>query len=152
MNRRLVAYLGSAAASALLVLGMVTWDRGAPPGCNPPAKPRALAELTLKDRGVEVHGTAHYPVRLQMGTGSRGDAPVYVFPLFETGDTLGREVRVLVMTTAPPDPLLGYEDRTIRGLVRPAAGMVPEAARDALKLQGYKLSDDTLLIAAFDEE
>lgn len=149
MNRRVKAYVGSALVSALLVLGYATYDRGALPGMNPTPVDTPFAALSLDNRGVRVKGTAHYPAQLQMSDGLPGDGPVYVFPLFGPDDTTGKEIRVLVLSHVMPDPMLGFEDRTIEGLVRPSVGRLPQGVRDHLGMLGYRFADEVLVILDF---
>lgn len=146
MNRKLKAYLGSAIASALLVLGYASWERGALPGFNPTPVALSFAELSLERRGVRVTGTAHYPVQLQLKGALSGDGPAYAFPLFGPGDTTGKEIRVMVLSRVRPDPLLGFEEKTFEGLIRPAGSNVPQGVRDHLTVLGYRFADELMVL------
>lgn len=150
-KRRVVSFVGASLASLLLVLGYATWERGAPPGCRPPVHEVPIEQLSLEHRGVRVSGTAHYPVRIQINSGDRGGGKVFAFPLFPRGDTTAREIRVLVYSPVAPDPLLGFEDRTVEGLVRPPGSKVPEQLRDTLKMYGYSFADDYVVLELFGE-
>ena len=143
MNRKLAAFLGASLASLLGVLGYATWERGALPGMRPTMHETTFAELDLDQRGVRVSGTAHYPLRIQLMSGG---GPTYAFPLFAPGDTTGREIRVLVLSPEAPDPLLGFEDRTFEGLIRPPGIRVPDQVRETLEGQGYPFADDWLVL------
>ena len=149
MNRRLKVFLGSGIVSGLLILGYATYDRGALPGMNPTPVETPFTALSLDNRGVRVKGTAHYPVQLQMSGGLPGDGPVYIFPLFGPGDTTGKEVRLLVLSHQRPDPMLGFEDRTIEGLIRPSINRVPQGVRDQLTMLGYRFADEVLVLLDF---
>ena len=64
MNRTVVAILFPFLAVASGTIGVIWWDRGAPPGFNPTPHPTAIEALTREHRGVRIKGTAHYEVRL----------------------------------------------------------------------------------------
>ena len=148
--RRVLAFSIPALVVVFVALGLVTWRRGALPGFQPTVHDVAWSALSEADRGVRVSGTAHYPVRLKAG--DPADGPVsYLFPLFDKGDTAGREIRVLVKTRIAPDPLLGYEERTVVGLVQPIGNSVPSDARHALELEGYTFAPAPLLITTFED-
>lgn len=138
----------------LLVLGVtvavIWWDRGAPPGFRPPVSDREVAALTRDDRGVRVHGTAHYDAKVkQQALGS--DEAWYIFPLMAPGDTMGREIHALVRTQHIPNSLYGYEDMTVEGLARPPGRLVPRATQEAMLNRGYHFDDHFVLIEAFDD-
>jgi len=143
MNRKLLSFLGASGLSLLAVLAYATWERGALPGFRPTMHEVAFDGLSLDSRGVRVAGTAHYPVGAQIN--GRG-GPRYAFPLFPPGDTLGRTIRVLVLSPTPPDPVLGFEDRTIEGLIQPPGMQVPEGLRRIFEQQGYHFADDYLIL------
>lgn len=143
MNRKLVAFLGASLVSLLGVLAWATWERGALPGMRPTMHQTAFAELSLEARGVRVQGTAHYPIRIQLRSGGE---PVFAWPLFAPGDTTGREIRVLVLDPVAPDALLGFEDRTLEGLIRPPGLRVPDQVRETLEGQGYRFADGWILL------
>ena len=143
MSRKLFAFLGASGLSLLAVLGYATWERGALPGFRPTMHEVTYAGLSLDQRGVRVAGTAHYPVSAQINSRS---GPRYAFPLFAPGDTLGRTVRVLVLSPTPPDPVLGFEDRTLEGLIEPPGMQVPEGLRKIFEEQGYHFADDYLIL------
>lgn len=149
MNKRLAAFLGASALSLLGVLGYSTWERGALPGFQPTAHPTEFQDIGPDSRGVRVHVTAHYPSRIQLNT---RDGARWAFPLFGPGDTTGRKVRLLALSPVAPDPLLGFEDTTLEGLVRPPGISIPEQLRDTLEMQGYTLEDDYLVLEVFGGE
>ena len=143
MNRKLIAFLGASGLSLAVVLAYATWERGALPGLRPTMHEVAFADLSLDQRGVKVAGTAHYPVGAQINARS---GPRYAFPLFAPNDTAGRTIRVLVLSPTPPDPTLGFEDRTIEGLIQPPGMQVPEGLRKIFEEQGYHFAEDYMIL------
>ena len=132
-----------------VTVGVIWWDRGAPPGFRPTIHDVAVSEVSREHRGVRVNGTAHYPVRLRLTR--EGGETLFLFPIFEKGDTSSREISVMVQTTRAPDELLGFEDMTVEGLARPPGAEVPRDARQALEQAGYYFTEDFVLIQAFDD-
>ena len=132
-----------------VTVGVIWWDRGAPPGFAPTVHDVTIAEISRDNRGVRISGTAHYEARVQQRTAD-GDTWV-LFPLFPKGDTLGREAHVLVRSTREVDSLYSFEDRTIVGMARPPGRLVPRAAREAFTDRGYMLTDDFVLIEEWDQ-
>lgn len=149
MNRRLVAFLGASAFSLLIVVGYNTWERGALPGFQPTAHPTKFEDVSIDSRGVRVTVTAHYPSRVQLSTRA---GPRFAFPLFAPGDTTGRTIRLLALSADPPDPLLGFEDRSLDGLVRPPGLSVPDQLKRSFEEQGYTFADDYLLLEVFESD
>ena len=70
----------------------------------------------------------------------------WLYPLSNEGQTQERTVKVVVRTTRTPDPLLGFEDRTLEGFARPPGRLLPQDARNTLRQKGYELDDDLMLI------
>jgi hypothetical protein len=133
--------------SAAGFVGFVWWDRGAPPGVQPPTEPVAVAELTRNHRGVRVEGTAHYSVKLVQ---TAGDETWYLFPLFPPGDTAGRDVTVVVRTQRKPGELYSFEDLVVEGLARPPGTLMPRSTQDQLTNRGYTFSPDFVLVEEFE--
>ncbi len=133
----------------LLVLGVTVgvmwWDRGAPPGFRPPVEDVTVETISREHRGVRLQGTAHNEARLKQ-TISGSDEIWWLIPLFAKGDTISREVRVLVRTPTAPDGFYGFEDRTLEGFARPPGSLLPRQARSALKKKGYSIADDAVLV------
>lgn len=126
--------------------GFVWWDRGAPPGFQPPVHDVALSELNRNHRGVRVQGTAHYALKLVQ---KQGDQTYYLFPLLPSGDTAAREIHAMVRTTVQPSSLYSYEDMVVEGLARPPGTLVPASTQDQIAGRGYHFTDDFVLIEAF---
>ena len=143
--RKVVAVVGGPfVLVAAVAIGVVWWDRGAPPGFDPPIFDVEIEEITRDHRGVRLKGTGHYEAKV-LQTASNGDTWT-LFPLFPTGDTIGREVHVLVRTTLVPDDLYSFEDLVIEGMARPPGRLVPRAAREAIYDRGYSLTEDYVLV------
>ena len=150
MKKLLLTILGPFVLVAAVALGIYTWDNGALPFMRPAAVDVSVEDINYDDyRGVRVKGTAHYELRIQQ---KEGDQLYTMYPLFPPGDTIGRDVRVIVRTKKVPDRLLGFEDVTVEGLARPPGRLVPSAVTDALLERGYSIQDDFVLINEFDEE
>ena len=148
MKKLLLVILGPFLLVASVTIGIIWWDRGAPPGFEPPMTDVLLSDLSRAHRGVRVRGTAHYELRITQRD-AKGTS-WYLFPLFPVGDTGGREITAIVRTTTQPDPLLGFEDLTLEGLARPPGRMISGKVVDALLERGYQFSEDFVLIEAFD--
>lgn len=133
-----------------VALGVIWWDRGAPPGFRPKVVDVTPDQVSYDNRGVRLHGTAHYTVRLVQRS-SDGSRTWYLFPVLPEGDTIGRTVRVLVRTTRKPDPMLGFEDVRVEGLARPPGADIGPDVREALITAGYTLDDKLVLVEAFDD-
>lgn len=131
-------------------IGIIWWDRGAPPGFRPKVVDVRPGEITYDHRGVRLIGTAHYPIRLTQKGGSSGQT-WWVFPVLERGDTTGRFARVLVRTPHEPDPMLSLEDVSIEGLAKPPGSIIGPDVRQALTEAGYELDDKIVLVEAFED-
>jgi hypothetical protein len=119
----------------------------------PRGEPRALSwEEVDRDSGyVEVVGTAHYPVRVKQTfepTWLKPDPPtLHIFPLFPQGDTMGREISLLVISESEPDRMLGVQDRKIRGEVTPPTSrLLTRGVLDTYRDHGYDFADGFLLL------
>ena len=126
-------------------VGLWWWENGAPPGFRPEAVDVTVDSITKEHRGVRIRGTAHYGPKLRQ-TATETDMVWWVFPLTAEGQTQERLIKVVVRTTDRPDPLLGFEDRTIEGFARPPGRLLPKDARSALHKAGYELADGAMLI------
>jgi hypothetical protein len=149
-KRRMFLYI---ALLLLLGLGGVAFALGDEFGLVPRGEPSALAYDALdRDSGyVEVRGTAHYPVRVKQtfeATWLRPDPSTqHIFPLFPPGDTMGREITILVISQVEPDRMLGLEDRLVRGEVRrPTSRLLTRGVLDTYREYTYQFSDDFLLL------
>jgi hypothetical protein len=147
MNKTMLAVFLPFLAVAGGAVGLIWWDRGAPPGFNPTAHPTPLSALTRDHRGVQVKGTAHYEVRLSQ-TMEGGDV-FWVFPLMLPGDTSDREIRALVRTSRKPEHMVTYEDLTIDALVRPPGRLITPDVQDKLEEGGYHFADGFVLLEPF---
>lgn len=105
-----------------------------------------------RDSGhVEVMGTLHYPVRVTQtfeATWLRPEPPTqHIFPLFAKGDTMGREIRVLVLSEVEPDRMFGLEDRLVRGEIeRPNSRLLNRGVLDTFHEHSYQFDADFLLL------
>jgi hypothetical protein len=144
MKKLLLTILGPFFLVVATTVGIIWWDRGAPPGFRPSVTDVTVQSISRDHRGVRISGTAHHELRIKQGEYS-------LFPLMASGDTLGREIRVMVRSTREVDRLVGYEDLTIEGLCRPPGQMIPHSVAEALMERGYHFADDYVLIEAFDD-
>ncbi len=135
---------------ASVTIGVIWWDRGAPPGFDPPVVDVEISDINREHRGVRIRGTGHYEARVQQRS-ANGETWT-LFPLFPKGDTLSREAHVLVRTTREIDTLYGFEDLTVEGMARPPGRLVPRAAREAIYDRGYALTDKFVLIEEFEPD
>ena len=149
MKKLALTVLGPVLAVALGALGFVWWERGAPPGFRPEAVPVDVDSITRDHRGVRMSGTAHLQSRLRQ---TAGGETFYLYPLLSQGDTLGREIHVLLRTPVRPNDLYGFEDRTIEGFARPPGNLVDRTVRDSLMKKGYHFTEDFVLIEEWPSE
>jgi hypothetical protein len=150
MKRALAAILIPGILVSSVAVGVVWWDRGAPPGFRPTVHEVRPTELTYDHRGVSLVGTAHYPVQVTQRGGSSGQT-WWIYPVFERGDTMGRYVLVLVRSTRQPDPMLAFEDVRIDGLARPPGSIIGPDVRKAFVEAGYELDERLVLVEAFED-
>lgn len=119
---------------------------------HPNTKVVAVGELRSSMIAVSVHGTAHYPLRISQPrpkTLTRPARTWWLFPLFPPDDTTGRSVRVMVMSTEEPDPIISFEDMTVDGWVRSGDELVTPDLRKAFQDEGYEFEDEVVLIERF---
>lgn len=147
MSKSVIAVLVPFCLVASAAIGVVWWDRGAPPGFNPTPHPVELAEITRDHRGVRLTGTAHYEVRLRQKM--EGGDVYTLFPLMKSGDTMSREIKVLVRTQRTPEDMVTYEDMVVDGLARPPGRLVSPDVRDKLEEGGYHFAEGFVLVEAF---
>lgn len=133
--------------AASIFVGFVWWDRGAPPGFEPPVEDVAVADLTRSHRGVRIKGTAHYGVKLVQ---KQGDETWYLFPLFAPSDTAGREVSIVIRTQRKPGDLYSFEDLVVEGLARPPGTLMPQSTQEQITRRGYHFAEDFVLVEEFD--
>lgn len=148
MKKLLLTILGPIMLVGAIVVGVVWWDRGAPPGFRPPVVDVTVEELSYDHRGVRVEGTAHYGLRIQQ---KEGDKEYILYPLMPRGDTTGKIIRAMVRTTRLPDRLVGIEDVTVEGLARPPGRLVPRSVVEALLARGYAFEEDFVLVLEFED-
>ncbi len=138
---------------AALVVALTTfflWMARLPPfdGYGEPVPvPFEALDVDLVETRVE--GTAHYPVVVTVeraGSFGRPSTTWWIFPLFDRGDTMGRQITAMVLSRVEPDDLVGFEDLTLDCDVRPPrVGMSPEAER-AFRDAGYTFAADYVLL------
>lgn len=119
---------------------------------HPNTKVVEIDDLRSSMITVTVHGTAHYPLRISQPrpkTLTRPARTWWLFPLFPPDDTTSRDVRVMVMSTVEPDPILSYEDMTVDGWVRSGDEQVTPELRKAFEDEGYEFADEVVLIERF---
>ncbi len=138
---------------AVLALGGTLWALRVELPFVPRGEPTVASWGQLgPDSGyVEVLGTAHYPVRVKQSfepTWLKPNPPtLFIFPFFAQGDTMGREIQILVLSQEEPDRLLGLQDRTIRGeVVRPTNRLLTRSVLDTFRDHGYGFADGFLLL------
>ncbi len=149
-KRRLLTFV--AVLVALGLGGAFVASRGELPFL-PRGEPSAVSfeELDSGSGYVEVVGTAHYPVRVRQtfeATWLKPEPPtLHIFPLFAKGDTMGREIRILVLSQAEPDRVLGLEDRVVRGQIRrPTSRLLTRGVMDTFREHAYGFDADFLLL------
>ena len=144
MKKLLLTILGPFLLVVGVTVGVIWWDRGAPPGFRPSLTDVTVQTINRDHRGVRIAGTAHHELRIKQGDHN-------LFPMMAPGDTTGREILVMVRTTHEVGRLVGFEDLTIEGLCRPPGQMIPHAVAEALMERGYHFVEGYVLIEAFDD-
>jgi len=147
MNKTVAAVLIPFLAVLGGAVGLIWWDRGAPPGFNPTPHPTEISEITREHRGVRLKGTAHYEVRLSQTM--EGGEVFWIFPFMKQGDTLSREIRVIVRTPRKPEHMVTFEDLTIDGLARPPGRLISPEIQDKLEDGGYDFAEGFVMIEPF---
>jgi hypothetical protein len=147
MSKTVLAVLVPFCVVAGSAIGLAWWDRGALPGFNPTPHPVEIAQVTRDHRGVRLTGTAHYEVRLRQKM--EGGDVFSMFPLMKSGDTMSREIKVLVRTPRSPEDMVTYEDMVVDGLALPPGRLVSPDVRDKLEEGGYLFAEDFVLVEAF---
>jgi hypothetical protein len=144
MKKALLAVLLPFIIVASGALGYHYWDTGALPGMLPEFVPVTVQDISAENRGVRIHGTAHYPVRLHQVV--EGGERWLIFPLMSPGDTLSREIKVIVRVDHEPEALVSYEDLEVDGLARPAGGRVGPKVIDRLRGEGYTFAEKVIFV------
>lgn len=147
MSKTVIAVLVPFCVVVVGVVGLIWWDRGAPPGFDPTPHPVAIEDVTRDHRGVRLTGTAHYEVRLRQTM--QGGEVFVLFPLMKSGDTMSREIDVLVRTQRTPEDMVTYEDLVVDGLARPPGRLVSPDVKDKLEDGGYHFAEGFVLVEAF---
>ena len=149
MLKKTVAVVGGLLLAVLVLAGVSYSGRG-PLAYHPPPVDLPLSQVTQGHRTVHVRGTAHYPVRVKLTVKPNFYSPLqtrWVFPLFERGDTMSKEIHWLVTSTVPPDELASFEDRELTAIVRrPTTRRLNKATLEAFMLAGYDIADDLLVL------
>jgi hypothetical protein len=147
MSKTVLAVLVPFCVVAGSAIGLAWWDRGALPGFDPTPHPVEIAQITRDHRGVRLTGTAHYEVRLRQKM--EGGDVFSMFPLMKSGDTMSREIKVLVRTPRSPEDIVTYEDMVVDGLARPPGRLVSPDVKDKLEEGGYHFAEGFVLVEAF---
>ena len=147
MSKTVIAVLVPFFVVVGVVVGLIWWDRGAPPGFDPTPHPVAISDVTRDHRGVRLTGTAHYEVRLRQKM--QGGEVFVLLPLMKICDTMSREIKVLVRTQRTPEDMVTYEDMVVDGLARPPGRLVSPDVKDKLEDGGYHFADGFVLVEAF---
>jgi len=134
---------------ASTAIGFVWWERGAPPGFRPTPVDVTVDTITRENRGVRITGTAHYEARLKQHAEGSGET-WWLYPLMAKGDTMSRQIRVMVRTKEEPNELYGFEDMTVEGLARPPGRLVPFYVQETLMQKGYRFADDFVVVEVWD--
>ena len=124
-------------------VGFIWWERGAPPGFRPESIDVDVSTINRDHRGVRIRGTGHLQARVRQES---GEDTWYLYPLLPPGDTLGREVRVLLRTQTKPDDLYGFEERTVEGFARPPGNLIDRVVLSTLEKNDYILMDDFVVV------
>ena len=113
--------------------------------------PAVIDDLDLDQPCVVVQGQAHYDVVVRQripGNLFLPEQQRYLFPLFPSGDTSDRAIRVLVMTEREPERLVSFETMAVSGRLVPAtAREVPYDVEIKIGRSGdYFFTDGLMLL------
>ncbi len=148
-TRHIARWIALAAVAVVAVVVVASWVGFK--GCTSEPREVSVADLAVGQGLVQVRGTAHYPVRVAQDYRPSLIPPtsqiVWIFPLFPPGDTLGREIRILVLSYTEPDPILSYEMRSLEGWpLKPTRRRVATNVIEAFKILGYTFADDWVVL------
>lgn len=146
MKKPLLLFLVPTLIMAVLMSAWHYYQTGALPGFLPDPQPTAFEALHLRSHGVRVEGTAHYPLHMKAKV---GEVTYYVWPLFPSGTYTATEIKVLVRSRVQPDPILGFEEVVVDGLVKPLSPELVKGFEDGLKSKGYTFAPGALLIDSY---
>ncbi len=148
--KKLLAFVSTLAL--VLLLFFLWMGRLWPFSGLPDPEPATVEALRVEMDAARVTGTAHYPMRLSIvrpGRFGAEDTIWWVFPLFPEGDTHSRIIRALVVSPNEPERLVGFENMTIEGWVRPPPALVTPDIEGAFREENYSFGEDYVLFEMF---
>ena len=145
----------------LLLLGVAAlatfylWASRLPPFDRAEPVELAFEDLDVSYEAVRVKGTAHYPIKMSQNrpaTLFRPERTWYIFPLFPPGDTMGRQIKVMVVSPNEPERLVSLEDMTVEGWALPARAAYGPEVEQGMLSKGYSFADEYFVIELFEPE
>ena len=133
----------------VIILSVVTWERGAFPGFSPEIVDVNFQSISQKNRAVRITGVARYDTVSKM---KLGDTRLYIFPLLPEDDMNGNVISVVVQTKRQPDKYTTIEKMTVEGFVRPPGSAIPDRFYQSWSRRGYHFSANLLFIQSYDSE
>ncbi len=147
MARNLAVGLVFGGFAVASLVGVVGYNLA--PRTKPDPVSVAFSELVRMESppaAVKVRGVAHYRGRATQSYagGLFSDAKtVHVYGLFDTHDTTGREIQILVRSDVAPDHLVDFEYVELTGWYeRPASHTVPTNTEILFSRANYFFSDN----------
>ena len=132
-----------------VILGIVTWERGAFPGFAPEIVDVDFQSISTKNRAVRITGMARYDMVSRM---KLGETKLYIFPLLPEDDMNGTLIKVVVQSKRKPDKYTTIEKLTIEGFARPPGRAIPDRFYQNWSGRGYHFAEDLLFIESYDKE
>lgn len=147
-QRKLALWIFILGTSSIVLggLGFYWWDNGALPGFKPTLVDVSIAEISLDNRGVRIAGMARHDVRIKQEIQG---VVWYVYPLVPKDKINTKFIKVMVLTTIPPDSMATIEERTIEGIARPPGRLIPKEIYESWRGEGYTFEDRVVLIEEF---
>ena len=148
--RKTIIWIASLfAALTGIALAIVTWERGAFPGFEPPIVDVDFQSISQENRAVRITGMARYDAVSRMRL---GETKLYIFPILPEEEMNGTLIKVVVQTKRKPDKYTTIEELTIEGFVRPPGRAIPDRFYQNWSGRGYHFAEDLLFIESYDKE
>ena len=133
----------------IIILSIVTWERGAFPGFEPKIQDVDFQTISQKNRAVRITGLARYDTVSKM---KLGETRLYIFPLLPEDNMNGNVIPLVVQTKRKPDKFTTIEKLTIEGFVRPPGSAIPDSFYQSWSGRGYHFAENFLFIESYDKE
>ncbi len=139
----LIIGVGSIVSGAI---GFIWWDRGAPPGFQPPIIDVTIEDISYENRGVQISGMARHDLRIKQDIGGES---WYIFPLVPKDNINTQFIKVMILSTQTPDAMATIEEMTFKGFARPPGRLITKEVYQSWKNEGYTFEDKIVLVQEY---